>query len=134
MPISNKTRLFDFLRTLITVEQWFNFRIFLSRIFAKVCELKAFNLNIFHASNFFIFLLILEHEKFQYYPLIRKMTFCLLNSKKTSLQKFFIFHLLFFLNNFGFGVGLLFCPNGVFDEIIPPSHSYSNGSNFIVDC
>ena len=50
MPISNKTRLFDFLRTLITVEQWFNFHIFLSRIFAKVCELKAFNLNIFHAS------------------------------------------------------------------------------------
>lgn len=100
MPISNKTRLFDFLRTLITVEQWFNFHIFLSRIFAKVCELKAFNLNIFHASNFFIFLLILEHGKFQYYPLIRKMTFCLLNSKKTSLQKFFIFHLLFFLNSF----------------------------------
>ena len=102
MPISNKTRLFDFFRTLITVEQWFNFHIFFTRIFAKVCELKAFNLNIFHARNFFIFLLILEHGKFQYDDLIRelKMTFCLLNSKETSGQKTFIFRWLFFFNSF----------------------------------
>ena len=97
MPISNKTTLFDFSRTLITVEQWFKSHIYFSRIFAKVCELKAFNLNIFHARNFITFLLILEHDY-----LIRdlKMTFCLLNSKKTPLQKFFIFHWLFSLKVF----------------------------------
>ena len=97
MPISNKTTLFEFSRTLITVEQWFKSHIYISRIFAKVCELKAFNLNIFHARNFITFLLILEHDY-----LIRdlKMTFCLLNSKKTPLQKFFIFHWLFSLKVF----------------------------------
>ena len=111
MPISNnKTRLIDFSGTLISVEplsKFFFVRVyklkairlpedfdhcwtvvqlshFFSRIFAKVCELKAFNLNIFHARNFITFLLILEHDY-----LIRdlKMTFCLLNSKKTPLQK-----------------------------------------------
>ena len=104
MPISNKTTLFDFSRTLITVEQWFKSHIYISRIFAKVCELKAFNLNIFHARNFITFLLILEHDY-----LIRdlKMTFCLLNSKKTPLQKFFIFHWLFSLKVFSRSISVL---------------------------